>query len=108
MTALFYALAALWAAGTFGACLFTLMDDVFSGAAKAVGSAILLPVWVLFGLGPLAVIQHESGPELTTLLKSEWHCAASHSETSTTYMMVGKVLVPSVHTTNVCDLYARN
>jgi len=41
------------------------------------------------------------------LRKADWTCAESHRETFTTYMMVGKVLVPQIHTEDVCTNWVR-
>lgn len=42
-----------------------------------------------------------------TLVKDQWHCTESHSQTYTSFIMVGKVMVPQVHTRQVCDQYNR-
>lgn len=41
------------------------------------------------------------------LRKSQWKCAASQRETSTTYILVGKVMVPQYHTHDVCTNWVR-
>jgi hypothetical protein len=37
----------------------------------------------------------------------DWACVATHKETTTTYVMTGKVAVPVTSTRRVCDQYAR-
>lgn len=36
-----------------------------------------------------------------------WACATSHTKTSTTYTLVGKMMVPITTTSTVCDAYTR-
>jgi hypothetical protein len=108
MSILFYILGAMWAIGSLsvGACMVN--DTCNSRHERVVGWLILLPFWAIVGVGPLELIRYESGPELATLLRSEWHCSAAHQETSTTYVKSGDVLVPMTSTSNVCDQYGRN
>lgn len=108
MTTILYALASMWALGTLAACLYVCFDMADSVLGRVAALCVLLPMWVVLGLVPFAVIQHEHGPELATLLRSEWHCASSHQETTTTFVMAGKVTVPATTTSEVCDVYARN
>ena len=41
------------------------------------------------------------------LVVADWTCTASHAEVYTSYMMVGKVMMPSTHTREVCDNFRR-
>lgn len=40
------------------------------------------------------------------LRKDRWRCTASHPVTTTTYVMVGKVLMPISSTHNECDQWS--
>lgn len=96
-------LAVMWAIGLLmavGGFVFYMLEEVWH---KVIGGLLLVPVWALTGLSPLGILAHETGPELATLLKSEWVCDSEHSET--TYVMSGKVMVP--RTSQVCDVYKR-
>ena len=42
-----------------------------------------------------------------TLGKADWVCTRSHTVTTTTYIMTGKVLVPTTSSHNECDQYQR-
>ena len=42
-----------------------------------------------------------------SLKKADWECIESHTESSTIMILVGKVMVPQIHTTTVCDDYKR-
>ena len=101
-------LGAMWAVGSLAAIGYFLFDMCETKPGLVVGWLLGIPIWTLCGLGPLALINHESGPQLATLLKSEWHCSSAHEETTTTYVQVGKAMVPSTSTTSVCDAYGRN
>lgn len=103
-----YVLAAMWAIGTLIVVGYFLNDMCDTRIGTAVGWCVVLPLWVLMGLGPIAFIKHESGPELASLLKSDWQCTAAHQETSTTYVSSGKVLTPITSTSTVCDQYGRH
>lgn len=98
----------MWAIGSFGVIAYCLYDMIESIPGRIIGALIAIPIWVFFGLTPMALIHHEEGPQLATLLKSDWHCASSHQETNTTYVQSGKVMVPITSTTDVCDVYGRN
>lgn len=43
-----------------------------------------------------------------TLKKAEWHCTASHPETTTTYVMSGKIAIPITTTNTVCNQWTEN
>ena len=67
-------------------------------------------VSALFGLLMLAaflvvgaIVYHAVFSEKIHLIKHQWHCTASHTETRPT--LIGKVMVPQ--TTTVCDRYER-
>ena len=101
-----YTLAGLWAAGTLGVMVYMISALAGDVVGKLVGHAIGIPIWVLLGLGPIAVVHHESGPSFE-LLRPEWACTATHVETTTTYIQSGNVMVPSTTSHTVCDAYAR-
>lgn len=107
MIILCYVLATLWALGLLGCVIWGCLNDFMfdSWIGRTIWLLICLPLWVTFGLGPFALIEHEAGPVEATLLKSEWQCSASHQETATSMIMVGKVMVPTTITSNVCDQY---
>lgn len=102
-----YILATLWAIGTLGLLIFMMMDTIHSLIGACVYWCICLPVWVLIGLGPFALIKHESGPELATLLESEWTCTAAHQTSVPITTMAGKVPITTMSTHTVCDQYNR-
>lgn len=64
---------------------------------------LLLIVAVPFGI--YAWYKADQAPTFA-LRKDRWQCTAAHTETSTTYIMVGKVLVPSTRTSSVCDQWS--
>jgi hypothetical protein len=100
-----YVLSAMWALGLLAGLLFMIFEcETVLG--RIFMTLVGLPVLVLLAGLPFAFIVHETGPVLVTLLKSEWHCSASHQETTTTYIQVGKVMVPSTTTHDVCDQYS--
>lgn len=107
MTIALYILAAMWAIGALGGAAVLAYTLSESWPARAIWSLILIPVWALAGLGPLLIIHSETGPVLATLQKSEWVCAASHTSTSTSYVMVGRVATPVTSESQVCDQYVR-
>jgi hypothetical protein len=107
-TTLLYLLAAAWAVGTLGGVFMFLRDMCETAIGRVFGACIGVPIWAVLGLGPVALVQHESGPVLATLLKSEWRCTASHAETTTSFVKSGDVMVPITSTTNVCDAYGRS
>lgn len=108
MNWLLYLLAAMWAIGTIWLAAGAVLE-LTSTPLEAIGAwCIVLPLWALIGVGPIALIHHENGPELATLLKSEWQCAASHQVTSTAYVNSGgNVMTPIESSSTVCDLYSR-
>lgn len=104
-----YALAGFWAIGITGGfwwIIFT--DEVFDNwVARFFALCIATPIWLLLTLYPFALVHQESGPTLATLLKSEWHCTGSKMVQSTTYSLVGNVMVPITSTSDVCVKYER-
>ena len=101
-------LSVLWAVGTFFAIMYMAWDIGETWLGRAVSWMVAFPLWFVLGVAPMGFLHHEEGPQLTTLLKSDWHCSAAHEETTTTYIQVGKVMVPQIITSSVCDQYARN
>ena len=55
---------------------------------------------------PIAIYQ-EANAETFDLRKDQWACTRSHTETITTLLPVGKVLIPSTTTHTVCDQWSR-
>lgn len=102
-----YGLAGLWAIGTLGALVFMMFDTIQSWMGACVYWCICLPLWVIMGLGPIALLKQESGPELAVLLESEWKCTAAHTTSVPITNMVGKVPVTTMSTQTVCDQYNR-
>jgi hypothetical protein len=45
--------------------------------------------------------------ETFTLYSADWRCTASHTQTTTSLLPVGKVLVPQILTSTVCDNWSR-
>ena len=66
---------------------------------------ITLPIGCLLAFVPWMLYAQETSPNLAVLKKNEWVCSASHSETTTTYVKSGSVMVPIVSHTQVCDQY---
>lgn len=103
MTAVAYALSAMWVVGLLGLTAYMVVELCDELLARVATALVALPVWAVLGFAPFLLVQESSGPELATLLKSEWRCTAAH--TSTIHILVGKVMVPS--TSTVCDAYGR-
>lgn len=53
------------------------------------------------------IAKEEAKKSHFTLVRDQWHCTESHSQTYTSFIMVGKVIVPQVRTRQVCDQYNR-
>jgi hypothetical protein len=105
-----YFMATLWTAGCFSLPLWVTLT-LFEEGDKAGALAALCigwPLGCLLGLLPWALIMEEESPDLATLKKAQWYCAQSHEETTTTFVMVGKVMVPHYNRRIVCDEYKRN
>jgi outer membrane biogenesis lipoprotein LolB len=45
--------------------------------------------------------------QLETLYSNDWTCTTSHVHTWTSFVLVGKVMVPQTHTRTICDQYTR-
>ena len=70
------------------------------------GVVIFLALIVLaIPFGIYACIKADQSPTFT-LHKDAWACTASHVTTSTTYIMVGKVMVPQTVSSTVCDQWS--
>lgn len=104
-----YILAAAFAVGLLGAtvALTRMAAEDFGFIGGGICAALVGPLAALLAAAPFALIAHESGPKLATLLQSDWQCTAAHQETTTSYVQTGKVMVPVTSTSNVCDSYGR-
>ena len=78
------------------------------------GYTIIDVLIVLIVLAILAVIgatfhawydQHKA--EKIEIVKSDWTCTQDHQEEIVTHILVGKILVPQIRVTTVCDKYER-
>jgi hypothetical protein len=78
-----------------------LIDRVF----PVIMGALLLGSAALFVLAIYSATL--PAPPSIELVRADWTCTASHSEQYTTFMVIGKVTVPQVHTREVCDRYQR-
>lgn len=67
-----------------------------------VGATLILVTFMV-----VTMIQ-EGRAETFTLTKADWACTMSYTETYTTTMLVGKIMIPQVHTRQVCTEYKRN
>lgn len=66
----------------------------------------ILIVMILFLFIGLPIMFYKSShEEKFTLTKSEWSCVHTYTKTWTNMIMVGKVMVPQIHTEQVCDNY---
>lgn len=102
-------LAVLWSAGctlgpVFMAAYAWREGDYGFAAAFA---TILFPVGAVFAAAPWLMYADTQSPVLATLHKNAWQCGASHTETTTTYVKSGNVLVPMTTQHQVCDQYVR-
>ena len=105
-----YLLCVLWSLGCFGLPLWAGFSMVRDPWDRGMGIAILLlgwPIGCFIAVLPWAFIAQERSPDLATLKKNEWACSASHTQITTTYVMVGKVMTPMVQSHQVCDQYNR-
>lgn len=108
MTAFYYALMLMWFLGCLGALwamLYYLWDEG-SHVATIVLGLIGVPAALVIGALPYGLYLDSSGPTIE-LQKSEWSCTRAHKETTTSYVMSGKVMVPITTTDDVCDAYER-
>jgi hypothetical protein len=102
-------LGVMWSVGCFLLPLWavwTMFDEGDTGLAAAM-LLIGFPICVLLGCLPWAFYAEEQDPKLH-LNKTHWSCTASHNQTTTTYVMSGKIMVPITSTQRVCDQYSRN
>ena len=104
-----YILASMWLVGCVVAPLWAAIvtwqddDNLICFLVLSIG----LPLGCLLGILPWALIAENRSPDLATLKKNEWVCSASHVESSTTYVMSGKIMVPITSNDTVCDQYNR-
>lgn len=90
--------------------MFDLMEKVMDVLMPPlmIACVVLMAGLVFIGLPMLAYSAWQGSKSPTfELRKDEWTCMATHRETYTTHVMVGKVLVPQVHTRTVCDQWSR-
>lgn len=108
MTAL-YIFAGLWTIGITGFFVWVIFSDEFFDGwiSRFFAFSIAAPFWAFLTFFPFALVHHETGPELATLLKSDWHCTQSRQEQFITYIKVGSVLVPIASISEVCEKYER-
>lgn len=107
MTIALYILAVMWAIGSGTGAAIAVSEVFDSWFSRALWALVIIPMWAMVGLGPLLVVHSETGPVLATLQKSEWVCGASHTSTSTSYVIVGKAATPVTSESQVCDQYVR-
>jgi hypothetical protein len=99
-------LGTMWFIGCFGLPLYgvlTLWNDGENGMALAL-LLIGWPIGVFMGALPWAFYADAQDPHLS-LNKTEWVCTSRHSQTTTTFVMSGKVMIPITSTRQVCDQY---
>ena len=99
-----YALLQLFVIGLAGATwfmAFELNPETLFG--KIIVGMLTIPFSIFVLSIPFLVYLSTNSPDLATLKKATWECKSSHM--ATTYVMVGKVLVPV--TDEVCDAYGR-
>jgi len=88
-----------------------LVTDFFSAGEIAFMGVLGIVTYLL--VGPLIIWlaysadAYDKSPNLVTLKKHEWVCSASHQETTTTFVMSGKVMVPVTSIDTICDQYSR-
>lgn len=59
-------------------------------------------------VGAIAYIIYSNATvETFSLRKDSWECTATHPETHSSVMLVGKVMIPQTSSTVVCDNYKR-
>jgi hypothetical protein len=84
-----------------------MLDDIM----EFVVLKILGPVAVFGTLALLValpfMIWGDSKSEHISIKKSDWECTDTYSYTYTSMILVGKVMVPQVHTTTECSNYHR-
>lgn len=69
------------------------------------GLCVLAVLGLLVWIG--VAVYHDSQSPTFELRKDEWVATKSHTETRTMMVMVGKVMVPQIHTVTVVDQYER-
>lgn len=90
------------------------MDSLLDCIMDVVGPLLLIACIVLMAgvlliglpVGAYFAWQDSQSPTFE-LRKDGWVCTASHVETSTIMIQVGKVLVPSTTSSTVCDRWDR-
>lgn len=70
------------------------------------GKLITLLCILFIGILVFALYYDSKQPTFS-LKKEERQCVESHTETYTSMILVGKVMVPQVHIRTVCDDYKR-
>jgi hypothetical protein len=77
----------------------------------------LMPAFLLIAvLGSIALIGYggvliwqDAAAETFELRRDQWSCTSSHAVTSTTYILIGKILAPTTNTQPpVCDQWTRH
>ena len=71
---------------------------VLGTAFSLVGFTLCLGVYVTY---------KQCTAETFSLKKDQWTCTKEHTETHTSSMLVGKVMVPQTRTETVCDRWER-
>ena len=107
MENLIIALMVLWTIGcTIGPFLSSWwLFNEESPFAAAFMLLITLPLGCVLASIPWILYGQEVSPNLAILKKNEWVCSASHTETTTTYIKSGSVMVPITNHIQVCDQY---
>lgn len=67
----------------------------------------LLIVIVLIMAGLIYVTYDAVAAETFSLRKDAWTCTRSHSEVSSTFVQVDKIMIPIASTYDVCDQWSR-
>lgn len=66
----------------------------------------LLILVLIFIVAPIVIYQGCTSEKIT-LTKKDWQCTANHYESTSTSIIVGKVIVPQTSRHMVCDEYKR-
>lgn len=73
---------------------------------KIIPPIMFLGILAIFIITPIVIYQ-DCTSEKITLTKKDWQCTANHYESTSTSIIVGKVIVPQTSRHMVCDEYKR-
>lgn len=105
-----YAIMALWSLGCFFLPLvagYILIRDKFSRWEGVFVICVAWPVGCALAVLPWIMAADTKSPDLAVLKKNEWQCTVRHTQTVTTYVQSGKIMVPITNVLRVCDQYSR-